>query len=133
MAGYTMKLTDKQERFCQAIADGKTQADAYRAAYNAGGMKPEVVQNKASLLAKKGEVAVRIAGLRKTISEKHIWTRERSVLALADIVEDEASRSGEKVSAIKELNSMHGFNAPVKMDINAGITVIERRIVKATK
>jgi phage terminase small subunit len=133
MAGYTMKLTDKQERFCQAIADVKTQADAYRAAYNAGGMKPEVVQNKASLLAKKGEVAVRIAGLRKTISEKHIWTRERSVLALADIVEDEASRSGEKVSAIKELNSMHGFNAPVKMDINAGITVIERRIVKATK
>lgn len=131
MAGYTMQLTDKQEKFCQAIADGKTQADAYRTAYNAGKMKPETVQSKASILMKKGMVGARVGELRKVMSEKHIWTREKSVLALADIVEDAESRAGEKVSAIKELNSMHGFNAPVKMEIDASISVIERRIVKA--
>lgn len=126
-----MKLTEKQERFCQAIADGKTQSDAYRIAYNAEKMKPETVQNKAHVLAKNGEVAARIAALRKTIVEKYIWTREKSVLALAEIVDNSEARASEKVSAIKELNSMHGFNAPVKMEIDASISVIERRIVKA--
>ena len=126
-----MKLTAKQESFAQAVADGKTQADAYRIAYNAGGMKPETVQSKASILIKKGMVGARVAELRKTVADKHIWTREKSVRVLADIADDSESKAAEKVSAIKELNSMHGFNAPVKMELDAAISVIERRIVKA--
>jgi hypothetical protein len=36
-----VKLTAKQEAFAQGIADGIGQADAYRMAYDAGGMKDE--------------------------------------------------------------------------------------------
>jgi hypothetical protein len=37
-----VKLTAKQEAFCQGIADGLGQADSYRAAYDAEGMKDNV-------------------------------------------------------------------------------------------
>lgn len=63
-------LTPKQEAFAFAVASGMTQADAYRSAYN---VKPETspgsVQNKASLLMKKGEVRVRVEELKKPIIE----------------------------------------------------------------
>lgn len=62
-----MKLTAKQEAFAQAVASGKSQADAYRVAYNAGKMKPETVQNKAYVLMKDGEVAARVAELREPV------------------------------------------------------------------
>tara|TARA_R110000868_G_scaffold411140_1_gene701957 strand:+ start:849 stop:1235 length:387 start_codon:yes stop_codon:yes gene_type:complete len=124
-----MELTPKQEKFAQCVADGMSQADAYRAAYSAGGMKDQVIQNKASLLMK-GEVGVRVEELRKALADKALWTREDSVLTLASIARGGESKAGEIVSAIKELNLMHGFNAP--LDINLGgklVSVIERRIV----
>jgi phage terminase small subunit len=62
-----MALTIKQEAFAQAVASGKSQADAYRAAYSADKMKPETVQNKAHVLMKDGEVTARVAELRKPV------------------------------------------------------------------
>ena len=131
MAGNIMTLTDKQERFAQAIADGMNQSDAYRSAYGGGAMKPAVINVKASQLMANGKVRVRVESLRAAIAEKHLWTREDSVRALRAVADKEEARGSEIVAAIKELNSMHGFNAPVKMDIAASISVIERRIVKA--
>lgn len=126
-----MKLTAQQEKFSQSISDGMSQADAYRTAYRSSNMKPETVQNNAYKLMKRNDVSTRVAELRKAVADKHIWTREKSVRVLADIADDSESKAAEKVSAIKELNSMHGFNAPVKMELDAAISVIERRIVKA--
>jgi hypothetical protein len=62
-----MALTAKQEAFAQAVATGKTQADAYRTAYNAGNMKPPTVQKRASELMSCGEVSGRVAELRKPV------------------------------------------------------------------
>lgn len=108
------------------------QSDAYRAAYNAGGMKAETVQNKAHVLMKNGEVRARVDTLRGALAEKALWTREDSVKALKDIACG-IGKPNEVVAAVKELNAMHGFNAPV--DINLGgkvVSVIERRIVRPT-
>jgi phage terminase small subunit len=127
-----MELTPKQEKFAQCIADGMNQSDAYRAAYNAGGMKAETVQNKAHVLMKNGEVRARVDTLRGALAEKALWTREDSVRALKDIACG-TGKPNEVVAAVKELNAMHGFNAPV--DINLGgkvVSVIERRIVRPT-
>lgn len=126
-----MSLTPKQEKFAQCVADGMTQADAYRAAYSAGKMKAETVQNKAHVLMKDGEVAARVDSLRTALADKAMWTREDSVLTLAAIARGGESKAGEIVSAIKELNLMHGFNAPTKLDIGGAISLIERKIVKA--
>lgn len=125
-----MKLTAKQEAFAQAVAGGLTQADAYRSAYEAGNMKPETVQKRASELAADGEVAGRVASLREAIASKGLWTREKSVQALANIADGGEAKANEIVAAIKELNLMHGFNAPSKVEISgAMIHRIERVIV----
>jgi phage terminase small subunit len=116
-----VKLTAKQEAFCQGIADGLGQADAYRRAYDAEGMKDNSIYPKASELMKNGKVSARIAELRAGVQEKQLWSREMSVKALV-----QAFREGSgavKVSAVKELNAMHGYNEPAKLAINAQVGV----------
>lgn len=110
-----MKLTAKQEAFAQAIASGMNQSDAYRSAYSAGGMKPLTINKRASELMAGGVIAGRVAALRQAIADKGLWTREKSVTALASIAEG-SDKGAEIVAAVKELNSMHGFNAPTKTE-----------------
>ena len=107
-----VNLTPKQEKFAQCVADGMTQADAYRVAYDCGAAtKPETIQNKAHELMKNGEVAARVKELREMLTEKALWSREDSVNVLKSIANDEMNaKPAERVSAVKELNAMHGWN-----------------------
>lgn len=112
-----MAWTDKKEGFSQGIARGLNQSDAYRAAFNASRMKPETIHKRASELMRDREVAGRIAGLKADLAEKALWEREDSVKELSAIARDaETARPSERVAAIKELNAMHGYNAPQKID-----------------
>ena len=108
-------LTAKQEAFAQAIASGKTQADAYRSAYDAETMKDATVWSKASVLMADGKVAARVEELRKGLEKKELWTREMSVKALIGAYKD--GNPTAKIAAVKELNAMHGFNAPTQLSV----------------
>jgi transposase len=123
-----VKLTAKQEAFCQGIADGLGQADSYRAAYNCEDWKDNVIYSKASVLMKHGKVMERIRELRSEVQEKQLWSREMSVKALV-----QAYREGSgavKVSAVKELNAMHGYNEPAKVNISGSmIQRIQRQVI----
>jgi hypothetical protein len=114
-----VKLTAKQEAFCQAIADGMTQADAYRAAYSAEKMTDKAIYVKASELMASGNVSVRVAELKQALAEKQLWTREMSVkgLVAAYRVANEGKNASGMTGAIKELNAMHGYNEPTKHDV----------------
>lgn len=112
-----MALTAKQEAFAQAVAGGMTQADAYRASYDFEGCTDKSVIELASQLMRDINVSSRVKSLKEAIAIEAIWTRLDSVRTLADIATDTEARANEKVSAIKELNSMHGFNAPTKHEI----------------
>lgn len=112
-------LTAKQEKFAQCIADGMTQADAYRTAFNAEKMKPETIYVKASQVMADGKVTVRVSELKAALANKALWTREDSVRALETamrIAEDKDNAAG-LVAAVKELNAMHGFNEPIKHEV----------------
>ena len=114
-----VNLTAKQEAFCQGIADGLGQADAYRAAYDAEDMKENSVYVNASKLMKNAKIMQRIAELRSQVQEKQLWSREMSVKALV-----QAYREGSgsvKVAAVKELNAMHGYNEPAKISVNGNL------------
>lgn len=114
-----VNLTAKQEAFCQGIADGMGQADAYRAAYDVEGMKENGIYVNASKLMKNTKIMQRIAELRSEVQEKQLWSREMSVKALV-----QAYREGSgsvKVAAVKELNAMHGYNEPAKININGSM------------
>lgn len=123
-----VKLTAKQEAFAQGIADGLGQADAYRAAYDAGDMKDNTIYPRASELMKNSKVAARVAELRSQVQEKQLWSREMSVKALV-----QAYREGSgavKVSAVKELNAMHGYNEPAKVALTGNLVQrIERVLI----
>jgi len=108
-------LTAKQEKFAQCIADGMTQADAYRAAFDAGGMKAETIIQAASRLMANSNVCARVAELRKKLENRHLWTREDSVRVLREVAD--SGKGSDRVQAIKELNAMHGFNAPQKVEL----------------
>ena len=110
------------------------QSDAYRAAYDASKTKPDVVSVKASQLMADGKVAVRVNQLRADLADKQLWTRQDSVAELADIAKGSESKAAEKIAAIKELNLMHGFNAPTKIEMG-GVLIhrIERVIVDPCK
>ena len=114
-----VNLTAKQEAFCQGIADGLGQADAYRAAYDAEGMKDNTIYPLASKLMKNSKITARIAELKFHVQEKQLWSREMSVKALV-----QAYREGSgsvKVAAVKELNAMHGYNEPAKINVNGNL------------
>jgi phage terminase small subunit len=115
-----IKLTAKQEAFCQAIADGMGQADAYRIAYDAEGMKDNTVYPKASRMMNEGKISARIAELKAQVVEKQLWTREMSVKGLMSAyrIALEAKTSTGMTAAVKELNIMHGYNEPTKLQVD---------------
>jgi phage terminase small subunit len=115
-----MRLTPKQEAFAQAVASGMTQADAYRSAYNADKMKPETIQNSAYKLMQDGDITARIEELRAEVAQLHLWTREDSIRALKSVIA-EPDKVSDITAAVKELNAMHGFNAPIKQEINGSM------------
>lgn len=57
------KLTPKQERFCQNIAKGMSQADAYRDAYNTENMKEETIWSASCRLMNDCKVTARVKEL----------------------------------------------------------------------
>ena len=108
-------LTAKQEAFAAAVASGKTQADAYRLSYDAENMKENSVWTNASKLMSDAKVAQRVEDLRKQLENKQLWTREMSVKALIGAYKE--GNPTAKIAAVKELNAMHGFNAPTQLNV----------------
>lgn len=78
-------LTPQQERFAQTVASGKNLSDAYRSAYKAEKMKPEVINVKASELAALGTVSVRIRSLQSVAAERAVIDNER-ILREIDLI-----------------------------------------------
>ena len=74
-------MTNKQEKFCQEIVKGKTQADAYRAAYKPKKMSKKTTIENASRLANSSKVAARVAELMAPVVERAVekaqFTREQ--------------------------------------------------------
>lgn len=86
-------LTAKQEMFCRVlVAEGLTQADAYRRAYDTTG-KPETVQQKASQLMANGRVRARVEEL-KAQASRHAGLTMASHLRDLERLRDEAAGMG---------------------------------------
>lgn len=122
-------ITSQQEAFAQAVASGKNQSDAYRSAYpKSAKWKPEAVWAQASRLMADGKVSARASAIRKELAAKGIWTKEQSVLALMGVITSPDKKT-DIVAAVKELNSMHGFNAPEKVEHSGTVTQVTRRVI----
>ena len=119
MKKHEKSLTYQREKFCQAIASGKNQSDAYREAYPTSlNWKPESIWSKSAQLMYDAKVMQRIEELRAELAKKELWTREDSVKTLKAVIGDAEARPGDRTGAVKELNAMHGYNAPIQINHN---------------
>jgi len=88
-------LTKKQEKFVQELVKGKSQREAYKAAYNAAKMKDETIDKKASLIFQKGEIRGRYEELMKKSVEKTEWeateVRKEIIIQLMKILQADIS------------------------------------------
>jgi hypothetical protein len=122
-------LTPQQEAFALLVASGKSQAEAYRTAYaKSTTWKESAVWERASRLSAKPEVIARVAEHRADLAKRSLWSREDSVRSLMGVIRD-AERASDIVSAVKELNAMHGFNTPQKVEHSGAVTSVTRRII----
>ena len=96
------QLTPKQESFAQAVAGGLNQSDAYRLAYNTGGMAPATIWGNAHVLSKHKQVAARIQEIRDAIMAHKVWSKEQIVEELARNLEN-ARRDGKWLVANQAL------------------------------
>lgn len=110
-------MTPKQEQFARLVAEGATQAEAYRQAYNAEGMKPDTIRKRASELMRRGDVKGMVQALRAEMAATGLWSRQQSARALIGVVNGPDTAPRDVISAVRELNAMHGFNAPNKHEI----------------
>lgn len=105
------KLTSKQEKFCHGVVQGLSQADAYRAAYDAGNMKPETVQNKAYQLMSRGDVRARVEELRKPVVDELQYSLKQAMgeAALAFEMAREKENGGAMVAAVTLRAKLNGL------------------------
>lgn len=112
-------LTLKQQKFCQSFAEQGNASEAYRMAYNAENMKSHTITQKASRLLAQGNIRATVEARTKEIQgkvqEMHLWSKKNYIETLVSIAKGGADiRSSDRTSAVKELNVMHGYNAPIK-------------------
>jgi len=117
-----MKLTAKQEKFARLVAEGNTQADAYREAYNALKMADKTVWERASFEASKDKVRTRIEELKKEITKNLDLASQITVerqLKYAQKAVQECLKVGDWNNYLKAMemqNRLLGLNAPTKTD-----------------
>jgi phage terminase small subunit len=78
-------LTPKQEAFAKAYVETGNASEAYRRAYDAEDMKPDVINVKACELLKHGKVSVRVEELQLALQKRHDITMDKVVQELAKI------------------------------------------------
>lgn len=106
-----MKLTPKQEHFCEQKAAGKSDEDAYRSAY--GDMRMELVEVRSYKLMQTDYIVNRIKKIKEEIRENDggiTWTKKESTIELRKILDD--ANPFARIAAIRELNIIHNLNHP---------------------
>ena len=107
------KLTAKQERFLSEMIRGATQADAYRTAYNAKGMKPSAIYTEAGRVMANPEVSRRLHAAQDSIersSASQALSRRRFVLEGLERESTTAASDSARVAALVALGKTQGVD-----------------------
>ena len=98
-------LTSKQAKFAENLANGMSQADAYRNAYDSENMQPETIHAHASRLAKRDKIAARVDAIvaerMREIEVKGVTDRAKVVSLLRKFAEDEARPDAIRLRAVE--------------------------------
>jgi len=137
-----MRLTIKQEKFCQEYLKCGNASEAYRKSYNAGKMATGTINTNAKTLLKNNPVAIRIEELRNRVEKKAFATfdQKRDLLwnlaikcAQDDLENDKPKQAAAVVAALAELNKMDGDLATIKTEISGSLKVTHEEMLNQLK
>jgi hypothetical protein len=98
-------LTPKQRKFAENLADGMSQADAYRNAYDASDMQSDTIRSKASLMAQRDDVRTAVdtlVGERMRLLETRGVSDRKQVAELAKkFAQDEKRNDAIRLRALE--------------------------------
>ena len=106
-------LTAKQERFLAEMVRGATQADAYRTAYNAKGMKPSAIYTEAGRIMAHPEVSRRLHAHQDSVERSaasSALSRRTFVLEGLTRESTEAASDSARVAALIALGKTQGVD-----------------------
>jgi phage terminase small subunit len=81
-----MKLTLKQEAFCNYYIETGNASEAYRRAYSCENMQGDTINRKAAELLQNGKITARVGELQDQLQRKSDITKEEALVELANIV-----------------------------------------------
>ena len=116
-----MKLTVKQEKFCQEYVKNGNASESYRNAYSTVKMKDKTINEKASRMLKEDKISTRVKELKDNLSEEHEITKneivkELHLLITTKVTKKSVVRNQDKLKAIEIASKMFGLNEPTKSE-----------------
>lgn len=111
-------LNDKQRKFCELLASGKSNAEAYRIAYRSKS-SAATCASCANKLLKNADICEYLRELRQENREVSKVERSEVLGVLAGIMRDDESEPNNRIMAIREINKMSGYYEPEKVEISA--------------
>jgi phage terminase small subunit len=130
-----VRLTSKEEAFCQAFVSGLNQTDAYRKAYAPSSTaKPQTVNRASKTIMDKCKIRTRIAELRKPLEKKAEKTVMSQINRLDEMIE-QAMETDQVSAAMKgiELQSklLDQFPATKNINENHDMNELDKRLQEA--
>ena len=117
-------LTEKQERFVQGIIEGKSQADAYRAAYPNQRNTDKTTHENASRLMNNPKIVARLTEIRSQVMKSTIMSAQERMQWLTNLINNAEEGTNEKLKAIDIMNKMQGeYVQKVEADVKSEFTI----------
>lgn len=117
-------LTAKQEQFAKGIAEGMSQADAYRSAYSTDNMKDSTIWENASRLMNDSKVLARVRELRDMAAKDTIMTAQQRKEWLTTVINDPEVDINARLKASDQLNKMEGeYIQKVEAEVKERVTI----------
>lgn len=116
------KLTIKQEKYCNERIKGKSQRQAYKAAYPDDKSTDKTIDESACRLESSHKVSARLAYLRSLDNDKAIANKNDIAKMLTDIANDDTAALPNRLKALDQLAKINGaYNDNLSVNISGGI------------
>lgn len=122
------ELTAKENKFCELIAQGKSQVDAYKTAYECKGSNNNTIKNNAYKLMNKQNIINRLAELKEKTEKELKYTKEQQYNELC-LLQEQARKDGNLQAELKaielkgKLFDLYNNKLSIKADIKAKATI----------
>lgn len=83
-----VRLTEKQQKFCEIYVETGNASEAYRQAYSANGMSPSAINVNAAKLLKNTKVALRVRELESVKAQATQKAAERLEITMSRVLEE---------------------------------------------